>query len=295
MTTVGILYPGEMGSAAARLLREHGVETVTCVEERSALTRSQAAVAGAIALPSVDDVVARADIVVSLVNPGIALGVAGLFADCAARLGRRPLFLDANSISPTTAEAIERLVGSADCECLDGAFVGSAAALGASTTLVLSGARAAEAGAVFGAAFRVRVLTSVVGDASAFKLLFAGFNKGLVALYLEAVGVAERAGCRVELDEALHEFYAGSLVTVERLLPSYVRHASRRAEEMGELQDWLVELGEDGSMAGSTRAVLQEFATLAIPPEAENDLAWLLDEYCQRHVQRCPGTPRDGR
>jgi 3-hydroxyisobutyrate dehydrogenase-like beta-hydroxyacid dehydrogenase len=286
MSTIGILYPGEMGSAVARLLRECGVETVTCVEGRSARTRSQAEALGIDALPSLDEVVARAEVVLSLVNPGAAVAVAGSFAEAVTRTGRRPAFVDANSVSPTTIERIDGLVGAAGGVCVDGAFVGSSAALGAATTLLLSGPQAAEVGPVFATSFRVRVLTPVIGDASAFKLSFAGFNKGLVALYLEAMGVAERSGFRPALDETLHDFYAGSLSTIERLLPTYPRHASRRAEEMNELRAWLRGMGENGSMAAATQTVLEEFAALGMPIETEGDLRWLLDEYGRRHAAR---------
>lgn len=286
MRTVGILYPGEMGSAVARLLTAHGVQTATCAEGRSARTRSLAQSGGVALLPSIDDVVARADVVISLVSPSGAVEVAKVFAAAVRRTGRCPTFLDANSVSPTTVGQVQDLANAVGCECVDGAFVGGAAALGATTTLVLSGAQAAHAGSMLEPCFRVRILSPSVGDASAFKLSFAGFNKGLVALYLEAIGVAQRIGCRPVLEESLREFYPGTVKTIERLLPSYPRHAARRAEEMGELRVWMANLGEGGWMAAGTQAVLEEFATLEIPLDTEGTLARLIEEYCLRRARR---------
>ena len=90
---------------------------------------------------------------------------------------------------------------------------------------------------MLGDALKCVVLGGDVGAASAFKLAFAGFNKGLVALFLEVMAAADRLGQRDELLECLRAFYPGTVETVERLLPSYPRHAARRAEEMDELAE----------------------------------------------------------
>ena len=102
-----------------------------------------------------------------------------------------------------------------------------------------------------------------VGVASAFKLSIYGFNKGLVALFLEMVVAADQIGLRDELIQCLRDFYPGSVETVERLLPSYPRHAHRRAQEMTEVVEWLGELGLSADMAAATRAVIQDVASLA--------------------------------
>lgn len=286
MRTVGILYPGEMGSAVARLLTAHGVRTVTCAEGRSIRTRSLAQSGGVVLLSSMHDVVARADVVISLVSPSGAVEVAKVFAAAVRRTGRCPTFLDANSVSPITARQVEDVARAVGCECVDGAFVGGAAALGETTTLVLSGVHAAHVGSMLEPCFRVRILSPSVGDASAFKLSFAGFNKGLVALYLEAIGIAARIGCRPVLEESLREFYPATVDTIERLLPSYPRHAARRAEEIGELRAWMAKLDEGGWMAAGTQAVLEEFATLEIPLDTEGALARVIEEYCLRRARR---------
>ena len=102
-----------------------------------------------------------------------------------------------------------------------------------------------------------------VGVASAFKLSIYGFNKGLVALFLEMVVAADRIGLRDELIQCLRDFYPGSVETVERLLPTYPRHARRRTQEMTEVVEWLGELGLSADMAAATRAVIQDVASLA--------------------------------
>ena len=116
------------------------------------------------------------------------------------------------------------------------------------------------------------VLGRDIGAASAFKLAFAGFNKGLVALFLEVMAAADRLGQRVDLLECLREFYPGTVETVARLLPSYPRHAARRAEEMDELVSALMAQGSVSAMAAGASAVLARFAALHLDADAEWDL-----------------------
>src|SRR3972149_5777831 len=74
---VGIPSPGDMGSAIGRVLQEHGLEVVTCLEGRSELTRLRAREAGFREVASYDDLVREADLLLSVLVPSEALAVAG--------------------------------------------------------------------------------------------------------------------------------------------------------------------------------------------------------------------------
>ncbi len=269
-----ILYPGEMGAAVGKALADGGWTVVTCLEGRSSRTLAAAASAGITAMTDLAAAVAAADVVVSVVPQDAVLETAASFAAAVAAQERRPIYLDANSVSPATLDEVRTVVEGAGCDCVDGAFLGSAATLDGRTTLYLSGERAGELAALLGDALRWVVLGPEAGAASAFKLAFAGFNKGLVALFLEVTAAAERLGQRDELVERLREFYPGTVETVERLLPSYPRHAVRRVQEMDELITWLRGLGSGAEMAAGTRAVLAGFAALGLDGAA----AWGLDD-----------------
>ena len=127
----------------------------------------------------------------------------------------------------------------------------------------------------------MRVLGADVGLASAFKLSFAGFNKGLVALVLEAAAAADRLGQRDELLDRLAHFYPGSVASVERLLPSYPRHVARRVEELDETVRWLSDIGQAGPMAAATRAVLERLGELHVADDVEWQAADLIAECCR--------------
>lgn len=56
MDIVGIISPGDMGSAIGKVLCENGMDVVTCLEGRSHLTRLRAEEAGFRIVPTLDDV-----------------------------------------------------------------------------------------------------------------------------------------------------------------------------------------------------------------------------------------------
>lgn len=281
MNTIGVLYPGEMGSSVASLLNVSGDQVVTCVGERSARTRAVAEATGITTLPGLDDVVACSSLIVSLVPPAAALAVARAVAQAAVRTGCHPLYVDANSVSPLTVAEVGATVMAAGLECVDGAFVGSFARLGAETTLYLSGPQANQVSSFLGSAFRIKVIGDDLGVASGFKLSFACFNKGLVALFLEAAAAADQLGRRNELIAALRLFYPGSLETIDRLLPSYPRHAARRADEMTEAVSWMQSLGQPGRMASATHDVIDQLTELGPSAEEAGRAESVVEDYCR--------------
>lgn len=256
---------------------------MTCAVARSERTRAAALAAGVQLLPRLEDVVARSDLVVSLVPQTAVIATADAFVEALAATARRPLYLDANSVSPATMEDVCRRVSSADVACVDGAFVGNSSMLGRGTVLYLSGTQATGVWGLLAEALHTRILGPKAGTASAFKLCMYGFNKGLVALFLEMAAAADRLGQSDELKECLRAFYPGSLDIVERLLPTYPRHAARRAEELTQVVQWLQSIGQRGDMAAASRSVIQEFARLGLPTDDSWDVDGVLRECGRRH------------
>jgi 3-hydroxyisobutyrate dehydrogenase-like beta-hydroxyacid dehydrogenase len=269
-----VLYPGEMGCAVAKLLLAAGWRVTTHLEGPSLICRGDAEAAEIEDLGSLGEVLTTADLVISLVPPAAALEVAQTVARAAVRSGQRPLYLDANSVAPETVRAVAAALDGAGIEVVDGSFVGSARDLGSRTRLYLSGPRAVELAAALPDAFQARVVDVAIGAASGFKLAFAGFNKGLVALFLEVMRAGEAAGEPEALRQCLSAFYPGTIETLERLLPSYPRHAARRADEMDELAAWLTREGQDPGWALAARDVFVRFAARGLDAER----AWTLDE-----------------
>src|SRR2546430_1025388 len=125
---IGILSIGEMGYHWARILTSRGVEVLTYAKDRSETTRKRAETIGVKCLPSMNRLVRDADLIVSIVVPFAAKRVASKVAKATAKLGRKDLlYLDANAISPMTADEIAKTLTAIGVNFVDGCIIGSAA------------------------------------------------------------------------------------------------------------------------------------------------------------------------
>jgi 3-hydroxyisobutyrate dehydrogenase-like beta-hydroxyacid dehydrogenase len=272
MAQIALFYPGAMGRALAEALApfDHGI--ISFLAERSARTRDNASAAGVHSAASFQDAVDASDVVVSVVPPSEAIAVAQRYGAALrsgdalgpTRLPRvarlRPLYVDANSVAPATVCAIEKLVTAAGARVVDGVFLGPSNPISWRTLLLLSGSDAEAAAELFAPAVAVKVIGNKVGQASAAKMAMALLTKALVALFLEMACAAAKGGCLDATLMAMRQIYPGTMEFIERTLPTYPRHASRRVVEMQEAQAWLTELGQIGTMTRAATAVLDRFA-----------------------------------
>lgn len=265
--TIGILYPGEMGTVLGRLFRAAGFRVVTACEHRSGRTINSAREAGIEVLEGVPSVVAVADVILSLVPPAAAVELARQVADCTTALP--PLYVDANSISPETALQIERLLGESGIRFVDAAIHGLASRLPEQGRMYLSGPDAAALAEQWRAVLPTRFVGDEPGRASAMKMLLSGISKGLVALFLEIALTAREADLLDGFLENCDDFYPAIMAAIGRMLPTYPRHAGRRAQEMGELGGMLRELGLRPGMTAEARGVIAAVADADLAALAE--------------------------
>ena len=234
--TVGVLYAGELGASVGALLRGRGVRVVTTAEARSAATVRRAREAGMIMLDGVAAVVREADIVMSVVPPAAVEEVAAAYCNHAHLAPAGGLYVDVNSIGPELATTIAAKIEGCGHHFIDAAINGLAKNLASGGTLYLSGRRASDLARVFEGAMRVRVLGDIPGKASAMKMLLSGLSKGVCALVTELALLAESQRMLPEMIEAMAQIYPGIWALVERMFPTYPKHAARRADEMRELE-----------------------------------------------------------
>ena len=259
MSAIAILSPGEMGTAVAKRLRDSGARVVTCVAGRSAATAERAEAAGLECLASLDEVVGEADLVVSLVTPFGASPLARDVAEAVRRTGARVLYVDGNSISPSTAKEIGGVVEAAGAEFVDGGIVGGANNLG-KATFYFSGARAPEVAERIASAVKAVVIGPKPGQASGLKILNAGLSKGLTALAVELLLCAQRLELVPEIMARYREGRPDVAEFFEHVLPDLPPKAKRRAEEMDELTGLMEELGLTAHTATAAKAVLSMVA-----------------------------------
>ena len=262
--TVGILYPGEMGSAVGAVLRRDGLRVVTTLDGRGPRTRRRCAEAGLEVLDSLPAVAQVADVVLSLVPPAAACQVAGCYASCERPPGRRALYVDLNSVAPETAAEVARILAPAGVDFVDGAVHGLASRLAARGVVYLSGPSAGRVAEVLGRTLRVKVLGGEPGTASALRMLISGMTKGVISLFLEMGLAARRAGLLDEVLACYAEVYPGVMDIVGRILPTYPLHAGRRGDEVRELELMLRSLGMRPCLVSGARELIAEMGRLAL-------------------------------
>jgi 3-hydroxyisobutyrate dehydrogenase-like beta-hydroxyacid dehydrogenase len=216
MAIVGILHPGAMGSAVGAALRAHGHEALWASEGRSPASAARAQAVGMQDSGTVAELLARAEVVLSICPPHAALETAALAA------GYAGVYVDANAVSPETARAAEEVVGA---RFVDGGIIGPPPSQPGTTRLYLSGEEAASVAPLFSdGPLEAIVLDGGVGAASALKMTYAAWTKGTAALLVAIRATAHEHGVD---DALLHEW----ALSQPRLAECYGRAVESSAEK----------------------------------------------------------------
>ena len=260
---IGIMSIGEMGFHWAKLLKAHGVEVLTYDKDRGEVSRRRGENAGVTSVASMTDLVSQTELIVSIVVPSAAIDVAKKVA-AAVKTSRRKdlMFLDANAISPMTAEAIGKNLEPAGVNFIDGCIIGSAARMGKGTIVYVSGREANRMQVLEKFNIPVKVLGASTNQASAFKVVYAGLTKGLQGLFCELFMGARRFGLVEEIRAQYDESFPGLLEKVSSSIVGLNIHAGRRAEEMDELKRTFDHFGMKSFMAPAAQKVLEAIAAL---------------------------------
>ena len=236
LQAIAILSPGDMGHGVGRVLGEHGYAVLTCLAGRSARTRELAARAGMEDVPSLEELVSRTDLVLSILPPSRAAALAG---DVAAairataeaghrrRLQRR-LAADGGGDRRAHRRRGRALHRRRHHRAVPGRGRGAA-------DLHFGARRGPD-----GRARRRRRLSSAtlgpaVGRASAIKMCYALLTKGTAALQLAMLAAAHSLGLYGELAEELRQSQGTALAAMERRLPDVPANAGRWIGEMEEI------------------------------------------------------------
>ena len=234
---VGLLSPGEMGSAVASTLREYGATVRTCLEGRSARTRSLAARDRLEVSPTLADLVLASDLILSIVPPASALEVARGVAAALRATGARPIYVDCNAVAPSTVRAVAATVG---CEVVDVGIIGSPPRGQGATRFYASGPQAEHLDLP---GLDVRPIGQEIGTASALKMCYAALTKGFTALATELLVAAQLLGVNDELAKELADSQAQHHATMARQIPRMPSVAHRWIGEMEEIAKTFAELG----------------------------------------------------
>ncbi len=240
---IAILSPGDMGHGVGKVLAERGYTVITCLAGRSQRTRELAAAAGFGDVPSLEDVVRKADLIMSILVPSQAVALATEVAQAMRATGTSRPFADCNAVSPRSASAIAAIIGGAGGDYIDAGIIGSSPARGAVPRIYTSGPGAGLMDELDGAGVAVRNLGRSIGRASAIKMCYASMTKGTNALRVAMLAAADSLGLYDELLEELGQSQGGTLSQMESGIPGLPANAGRWIGEMEEIAETFEQAG----------------------------------------------------
>ena len=261
---------GEAASTFAAGLAGAGLEGIRAYDvaihggRGEALLRARARDAG-VRLLDGREAFADADVVFAMVQPAATLAAA---REAAPHLRPGSIFADFSSASPTIKQEAARDVEARGAHYVDLGIIGSAAASGHRVAVVAAGREAARLRDLFVPyGMNVSVMGEAVGAAAGLKLIRSILAKGLEALYVEALTVAERTG----VTESVLDSFCGFLdahsarETAAILMRSHVVHAARRADEVRMSRGMAIEAGVEPLMIDAIVRVMERTVGAAIP------------------------------
>jgi putative dehydrogenase len=272
---IAVHSAGAMGSALSLRLREHGARVLTSLSGRSAATVERARAAG------MEDVsletFTTADIILSIVPPGVAVALAEGFVTLLRESRHKPVFIDCNALSPKTKTDVASTLAVTGCDFIDGAIIGAPPQPGEKgPRFYVSGEQSGRASVLRTLGLDLRQIDGPIGAAAALKMSYAGITKGLTAIAAAMLLAASRSGASTELYRELGESLPQLLSRFEKGIPDMYPKAYRWVAEMREIAAFL---SEDKAAAMIYEGAAQFYDRLAIDIENKGQERATLDEF----------------
>jgi putative dehydrogenase len=177
------------------------------------------------------------------------------------------LYADANAISPMTAMAIEGIITGAGGSFADVCIIGTSAKVGQGTTFYASGDYAAEFAELSKFGLQIEILGDRPGQASAYKVVYAGLTKGVSSLMVELLLLAHSLGILEQIIAQYRTKFPDLVRFAESNLPGLPFRAARRSDEMEELSLTIAAEGLTPVMAPASRRLLASLGELNLRAE----------------------------
>ena len=247
---VAVIAMGEMGSGIAWRLYERGASIRTSLTGRSSASIARAKKASAESFDDDRAMLDGADFMLSVVPPGEARNLARRLAPALQAVARKPIYVDCNAVAPETARDVAAILAPTGCPFADGGIIGGPPKGDddSGPRLYVSGPAAQTAMQLARYGLDLRLLPGDVGVASAFKLSYAGFTKGVVALASEMILGATQAGVETELKREIAASQPQLLAWIQKRVPEMYPKAYRWVAEMEELSAYLGDVPGGGNI-----------------------------------------------
>jgi len=194
--SIGVLHPGDMGVAIGASAIHNGHHAYWASAGRSEQTRRRADEHHLIDVGSLEELCRQCPVILSVVPPSAAEEV----AEQVIAQKFKGTFADLNAISPQRAQRIGQRLETNGITFVDGGIVGPPPRQPKTTWLCLAGKNSSAIASCFAnGPLQTEILGPNVGDASAVKMCYGAYTKGLTALIAGVLGTAENLGVRASL------------------------------------------------------------------------------------------------
>ena len=234
--TIAVIAQGTMGAGIGGRLAQRGADVLTSLAGRSKASAERAAKAGM--RDASDEIIAGADIVLSIVPPSEALALAERLAPALTKAKRKPLYIDCNAVSAEMVQTIGKVIAATGTPFADGGIIGGPPRDGYDGPSVY--VAAAPQGSLEPLArhgLSIKVLDGPVGAASALKMSYASISKGLTGIASASILAAAKYGASDALYAELASSQKGILPVIARSVPEMYPKAYRFVGEMEEIAD----------------------------------------------------------
>jgi len=272
--SIGILGTGDMGSSVGATLRHAGIQVVTALDGRSDASRDLARGAGLEDLGSLEALMGRCDLFLSILPPAAAFEFASQAAALIHAGNREIVYADCNAVAPDTSRRIEGLFTNGPARFVDVGIVGPSPELqtASPTRFYVSGPdrqmlldlEVPEIGMID--------MGDSIGRASAIKMCYAAMNKGTDALY---ANLLLAAGCLGVEQELMREFEGSQPEAARRMVrrvPCLAATAERFTGEMVEIAATFDAVGVSGDFYRGAEWLYALLAQSALAKETRETL-----------------------
>jgi L-threonate 2-dehydrogenase len=274
---VAVVAAGMMGSAVGARLVENGIEVRTALAGRSPGTVARARAAGMVGVS--DEQIAASDIILSILPPGDALGLAERLAPALRDAPKKPVYVDCNALNPGTVLKIARVVEETGATFVDGGIIGGPPKAGSKATKIyLSGEAAPRVAELTQYGLEMPIQAGPIGAASAMKMSYAGITKGFTALGAAMMLAATRAGTAADLRAELSASQPALFGWLTRQVPNMYSKAYRWVAEMEEIAQFV---GEDPAARQFYEGAARLYERIAADDEGHRKEVAALDAFCR--------------
>jgi L-threonate 2-dehydrogenase len=274
---VAVIAPGMMGSAVGQRLVENGIEVRTLLAGRSEATVARAKAAGMVGVS--DEQAVASDIILSILPPGDALGLAERLAPALRATPKKPIFVDCNALNPGTVLRIAKVIEQTGATFVDGGIIGGPPKPGSKgTKIYLSGEAASRVAELTKYGLQMPIQPGPIGAASAMKMSYAGITKGFTALGAAMMLAASRAGTAEDLKAELSASQPALFGWLTRQVPNMYSKAYRWVAEMEEVAQFV---GEDPAARQFYEGAARLYERIAADFDGDHKEITALDAFCK--------------